>query len=398
MKKKCNICNKKFLDYLNLGLHPCADTFLKNKNRAINLKKYPLVVGFCECSHLTSIYKVPENERYEKYEYSYTSDNSPVSRHHFKSIAKRIIKNYKISKNSLIVEAGSNDGTFLKEIKNYSKSRVLGVDPSKNISNLAKKKNLNTFVGYFNLQNSKKIFKKYGNADVIYGANVFNHVDDNKNFLKGAHMLLKNNGVLVLEVPDLNSLLEKIGFDTIYHEHRHYYTEKSLKKILNTERFNILKFEKISYMAGSIRVFATKKNIKFKNKISKVTLLDFKKFKKNIKIVKKEIIKFVDKYKKKKIDIYGLGAATKGNTLLNYCKLNYKNIESILDKSDHKISKFTPGSGIKIVNESTVKNIGAIIILPWNITKHLKRNLMKNRRIPYISIQKAIKEINEKKN
>ena len=73
MKKKCNICNKKFLDYLNLGLHPCADTFLKNKNRAINLKKYPLVVGFCECSHLTSIYKVPENERYEKYEYSYTS-------------------------------------------------------------------------------------------------------------------------------------------------------------------------------------------------------------------------------------------------------------------------------------------------------------------------------------
>ena len=84
MKKKCKVCNKNFLDKLNLGNHPCADTFLKNKNHAIKLKRYPLVVGYCKCSHLTSLHKVPEKERYEKYEYSYTSDNSPVSRLHFK--------------------------------------------------------------------------------------------------------------------------------------------------------------------------------------------------------------------------------------------------------------------------------------------------------------------------
>ena len=72
---------------------------------------------------------------------------------------------------------------------------------------------------------------KYGKCDVIYGANVFNHVDDNIDFLNGASLLLKK-GILILEVPDLKSLIEKVGFDTIYHEHRHYYSEKSLNKIL----------------------------------------------------------------------------------------------------------------------------------------------------------------------
>tara|TARA_B100000965_G_C19554960_1_gene741779 strand:+ start:168 stop:1358 length:1191 start_codon:yes stop_codon:yes gene_type:complete len=396
MKKKCKICNTKFLDNLNLGNHPCADTFLKNKKKAISLKRYPLIVGYCNCSHLTSINKVPEKERYEKYEYSYTSDNSPVSRKHFKNIALKIIKSFKISKKSFVVEAGSNDGTFLNEIKNSSKSKVLGVDPSKNISKLAKRKKIETLINYFNYKNSKNIVRKYGKADVFYGANVFNHVDDNIDFLKGVNFLLRDKGVVILEVPDLNSLIERVGFDTIYHEHRHYYSEKSLEKILNKENFYIFKIEKISYMSGSIRVFARKKYYKNKKKLTHVSLKDFKIFKKKINLVSNKILSFISKFKFKNIKVYGIGAATKGNTLLNYCNLNYDHIESILDKSKHKINKYTPGSGIEIVDENKVKDINAMIILPWNITKHLKSKIMKKRKIPYISIQKAIKEINEK--
>ena len=92
MKKKCNICNQKFIDKLSLGSHPCADTFLKNRLKAKKLKRYPLVVGFCKCSHMTSVFPVPSSERYEKYDYSYTSDNSVISRPHFKSIAKILPK------------------------------------------------------------------------------------------------------------------------------------------------------------------------------------------------------------------------------------------------------------------------------------------------------------------
>ena len=88
--KECSVCKKKFLRILDLGLHPCADTFVKKQNIALKLKKYPLQVGFCSCNHLTAINKISADERYRKFDYSYTSNNSPVSRNHFYQISKII--------------------------------------------------------------------------------------------------------------------------------------------------------------------------------------------------------------------------------------------------------------------------------------------------------------------
>lgn len=392
MKKKCNICGKKFIEKLSLGNHPCADTFLKTKSKAIKLKKYPLVVGYCNCSHLTSIYQVPSFQRYEKYDYSYTSDNSPVSRLHFKKVADHICNKFKIDKDSFVVEAGSNDGTFLNEIKKISKAKVLGIDPSKNISLIAKKKGINIFVDYFNKKTSLKIKKDYGAASIIYGANVFNHVDDNLEFLDSANNLLNEKGTLILEVPDLKSLVEKVGFDTIYHEHRHYYSERSINKILKKKSFKIIKLEKINYMAGSLRVFAKKNTQKVKSigKFSNINLKDFRNFKKRIDFVIKEIKSFVNINLKKNHSVYGIGAATKGNTLLNCCKFTDKDIKFILDKSKFKINKFTPSSGIKIIKEDKNLKIKAALILPWNISNHLIKKFFKKRRIMYTSIAKII--------
>ena len=387
MLKSCKICNNKFLSYLSLGKHPCADTFLTSKKKALNLKKFPLIVGFCRCSHLSAIHPISGYLRYEKYDYSYTSDNSIVSRTHFRDIAKYISKNFRLNEDSLVVEAGSNDGTFLKEIKKFSKSRVLGVDPAKNISHLAKKKNLDTFTNYFNSKTSKKILKKYGNADIIYGANVFNHIDNIHDFLIGAKKLIKSNGSLILEIPDLNSLIEKVGFDTIYHEHRHYFSENSINKILNKNGFYIYQIKKINYMSGSLRVFASLNKIS-KIKLRKVSVGQFNKFKKKAVYAINKIKKFVKVNK----PVIGIGAATKGNTLLNCCEFTDKDIKFILDRSDYKIDKFTPGSGIKIKKETQVINNYSALILPWNITKHLiKKKYFKNTK--YTSIAKITKSL-----
>ena len=149
-----------------------------------------------------------------------------------------------------------SDGTFLKNLKNVSQSRVLGVS-----QNIAKSRGVKTLIGYFDKSNSIKIKKNYGEADLFYGANVFNHVENNFEFLSSARRLIKNNGYLVLEVPDLKSLIKKNGFDTIYHEHRHYYSAMSISKLLKKYNFKIIKIEKIKYMAGSLRVYAIKKKV-----------------------------------------------------------------------------------------------------------------------------------------
>ena len=86
-------------------------------------------------------------------------------------------------------------------------------------------------------------------------------MDDIQDFY-GANKLLKSNGNLILEVPDLSLLIKKIGFDTIYHEHRHYFSENSINKILNKNGFYIRNIKKINYMSGSLRVFASKRKKK----------------------------------------------------------------------------------------------------------------------------------------
>ena len=193
--KKCAVCDKKLKHVLSLGNHPCADTFLKNKKASISLRKYPLSVGFCGCNHLTAINHVSPFERYEKNDYSYTSNNSPVSRNHFYKIAKKIIKNLKLKEKNSVIEIGSNDGTFLKNIKKFSNANVLGIDPSTYMCNLAKKKGVRTETDFFNHELSKKLKKKYKSFDVLYGANVFNHVENPKDFLRGCKEIVKKKWI-----------------------------------------------------------------------------------------------------------------------------------------------------------------------------------------------------------
>ena len=396
--KECSICKKRFLRILDLGLHPCADTFVKKQNIALKLKKYPLQVGFCSCNHLTAVNKISPNERYTKFDYSYTSDNSPVSRNHFYQISKIINKRCNLKVKDSIIEIGSNDGTFLKYIKELSNINVLGVDPSKFMCDLANKKGIRTYNNFFNFKNSKKIKNKYGNFDLLYAANVFNHIDNPDNFLKGCSHVLKNKGLIVLEVPDLDSLINTCGFDTIYHEHRQYFSINSIKKILIKNHYKLLSYEKIDYMSGSLRVFAQKCNYNMKLKTDslyqkKKNLKNFKKFEKKIFFIRDEVLSFIQKYKKQNKTIIGIAAATKGNTLLNFCGINYKDIKCIIENSPHKINKFAPGSGIPIKNEKTFKTYDAAIILPWNITRHLYKKFLHKKRISYTSISKIVKKI-----
>jgi hypothetical protein len=140
-------------------------------------------------------------------------------------------------------------------------------------------------------------------------------------------------------------------------------------------------------MSGSLRVFASLNKIS-KIKLRKVSVGQFNKFKKKAVYAINKIKKFVKVNK----PVIGIGAATKGNTLLNCCEFTDKDIKFILDRSDYKIDKFTPGSGIKIKKETQVINNYSALILPWNITKHLiKKKYFKNTK--YTSIAKITKSL-----
>ena len=391
-----SINNKLILD---LGLHPFADTFisknkLKKKEPIISLKVY-----LCKKTGIIQVGNITKaEERYNLYDYSYTSANSEYSRNHWKNFYKDIIKFLK-KKQINVYEIGSNDGFLLSNFKKFG-HKVMGIDASKFMTSLANKNKIFTLQKIFNFKNSKEILKKYGRCDLIIANNVLNHSNDPMDFIKGVHNILSDKGTFVFELPYWLKTVNTQKFDQIYHEHITYFTVLMAFHVLKKNNFQIKKITQNNYHGGSIRVFSQKSlQPKLNDKISRYIKLEkekglfkiktYKKIFKFIKKKKKEVVDQIKYYKSKKYVIVGIGAAAKANTLINTFNLNYNHINFITESSKYKIGKFTPKSRIPIYNDEKLAKYKKIcaILFTWNLKTQLKKKLLSiNKSINFIEV------------
>ncbi|HAM95360.1 TPA: methyltransferase [Candidatus Azambacteria bacterium] len=384
--ENCRLCKSSKLNIvIDLGLHPLADTFLTEKQLNEKETFYPLRVQMCEdCGYAMSQYVVPAEERYQKNDYSYDSANSKVAVQHFEEMAEQIISRLQVSGNDLIVDIGSNVGTLLSAFRQKGGCRIIGVEPSANIAELAKKNNIPIVRDFFNAEAVKEILK-IGKPKVITATNVFNHIDGLDDFMKDICVLIRDGGVFVFEVPYLLDLVEKTAFDTIYLEHVSYFSIQPLTHFLKQYNLAIEHIERNDYMGGSVRVYVRKKeeypeltarHIEQEQQANLYKPETYELFMSRVKKLRYDLCRQIYEIKSGGGKIIGIGAATKGNTLLNYCKLDGNLLEYITDSSPLKIGKYTPGSHIKILSDQDIaKDITHALILPWNIAPYLKSKL-----------------------
>ena len=143
-----------------------------------------------------------------------------------------------LTKDDLVVEIASNDGVFLKSFKALP-VRVLGVEPAKNIAEVARNAGIPTVSEFFGADTAEEIKAKHGQAKLIIGANVLAHAFYLRDFVRGLKLLLKQDGTILIEVPYIANLLENNEFDTIYHEHISYFSVFSLQKLFASEGLNL---------------------------------------------------------------------------------------------------------------------------------------------------------------
>lgn len=383
--RNCRLCKSEILNQvIDLGQHPLADTFLTKEQLAEPEVYYPLIVLQCEnCGYVTSSYLISPEERYQKNEFSYDSSNSPISVKHFSEMADQIIARIDLGKNDLVVDVGSSVGTFLGELRNKSNCRIIGVDPSLNIAKEAEKREIPTINDFFN-ENSANQILQLGKVKSLTATNVFNHIEGVDDFMRNTSRIVSDDGQVIIEVPYIVDLIEKTAFDTIYLEHVSYFAVKPHARYFREKGFYITHLETNSYMGGSIRVFLSK-NEQLENK---KLVNEYSEREESLGVYKQKTYElFMDKMKQFKINlcktifdakadgkkVIGIGAATKGNTLLNYCKIDSTVLEYIAESSMLKIGKYTPGSRIKIVHEKEIgSDISFAVILPWNIADFLK--------------------------
>jgi SAM-dependent methyltransferase len=389
----------KDIKIIDLGFHPYADTFIKRNQLNYSEPVYQLS---CFLNKKTGVIRnaiaTDEVSRYNLYDYSYTSSNSNYSKKYWEKYSKDIKQELNINNNCKILEIGSNDGYLLKCLKNYTK-KIWGADASKLMCKLAKKKKINTFNLVFNLKNSRKIKDKIGKVDVVISNNVLNHSNDVINFILGVKNLLSKNGTFVFELPYWYNLVLHEQFDQIYHEHVNYFTVKSSDFFLRKCGLQIIQIKETEYHGGCIRIYAKIKNNIQKNtlikkyiyKENKLGLFKEKTYKKIMKNLNKKKLTFLQKIiglKKKNYRVIGVGAPAKGNTFLNFLKLDNQYIDFITDGSKFKINKYTPLSRIPIVPDNFLKKIKekiCVIFLSWNLENILKPKILKyNKNIKFI--------------
>jgi SAM-dependent methyltransferase len=383
----CHLCKSSTLSkIIDLGMHPLADTFLKDQTAAQNLERFPLEVLLCgNCGHAMNSFVVPKEKRYQESEYSYDSSNSKVSIEHFAEMAKEVSAAVGVGERDLVVDIGGNVGTLLSAFKEHAGAQILNIEPSLNIAAIATKNGVDTINDFFNADVAREI-KKRGGAKVILATNVFNHIDELEVFMKNIAQSLRHDGAFVFEVPYLLHLTEKLAFDTIYLEHISYFAIKPLSAYLKKFGLTITEIVESEYMGGSMRVTARLGDygeapevagcIKKEEQAKLYDRATYASFTKKIEEFKSSLVKELQEAKEKGGIIIGIGAATKGNTLLNYCGIDSTTLSFVTDASPLKVGKFTPGSAIPIKPDEAIdEDITHALILPWNIAEFLKAKL-----------------------
>jgi 2-polyprenyl-3-methyl-5-hydroxy-6-metoxy-1,4-benzoquinol methylase len=387
MQFKKIISSNKSIKIFDLGMHPYADTFIEKKDLHRNEPVFPLQcslnpqTGFIFNKIITS-----PQERYNLFDYSYTSSNSSYSRKYWKSFYKNI--KYKIlKKNDKILEIGSNDGYLCKQFQKNG-FKIYGIDASRKMSKIANKDKIKTFNLIFDKKNSEIVKKKAGSFDIIIANNVLNHSNDPFEFVNSVSNILNKNGYFVFEVPYWLNLVKKKQFDQIYHEHINYFTVKAIKHLLKKTKLFITDIENTEYHGGSLRIFC-KKNGTQNNVLIKKFLNDEIKHKlfqsstyqiimNELKVRKYKFLKKILKIKLNKNKIIGIGAAAKANTMINFLKLDNDTIDYVTDISPYKIGKYTPLSRIPIVHDKILKQFKKkvyVLILSWNISNILIKKI-----------------------
>ena len=376
-RNDCRMCGSKHVScFLSLSDMPRAGAYIKKEDLGKPEISYPLDIYFCEdCYSVQLLDIIPRETLFDDYRYLSSVASASVLEH-FNSYSKEIY-DILIEKSNFVVEIACNDGILLEPLMNHG-INCLGIDPASNIVSVARDKGLNVINDFFGKKIVQKILQEHGQAEIVVANAVFAHVDDMDDMTAGVNGILSDSGTFIFEVHHLADIIQDMQYDSFYHEHFSYHSIITLSKFLKKYDMEICDVKKFSVRGGMIRVYA--KKIKNNNKINrsvnefidleKTMGLDqfetFKKFGESVIEHKSEIVKLLNQLKSEGKKIVAYGMSGRGNTLLNYWKVDTKIIDYGIDASPERYDRYVPGMHIPIKSpENSLVDVDYALLLAW---------------------------------
>lgn len=377
----CRFCGHELKHtFVDLGMSPLCQTHIETHQLNHMERFYPLHAYVCDRCFLVQIDQFVSPDAIFS-EYAYFSSYSDTWVQHAKRYADKMIEQFHLSAQSLVMEIASNDGYLLQHFV-QQRVPVLGIEPAANVAQVAIAKDVRTIVRFFGVKSAQEISAEYGQADLLLGNNVLAHVPDLNDFVAGMKIALKPRGVITMEFPHLLRLAQENQFDTIYHEHFSYFSFITVEKVFAAHGITLFDVEELSTHGGSLRIYGRHKEdaeklptsrvseLRAREQAAGVNRLDYySSFSEKVKETKRKVLDFLIRAKREGKTVVGYGAPGKGNTLLNYCGIRTDFIDYTVDRNPYKQGKFTPGTHIPIHHPDKIKETQPdyLFILPWNL-------------------------------
>jgi NDP-4-keto-2,6-dideoxyhexose 3-C-methyltransferase len=378
---QCRLCGSEDLALIfELKNQSLTGVFPKTRETFVTAGSVGLVkcVGNADCGLVQLRESYDISEMYGD-NYGYRTGLNPSMTMHIESKILRILDKYTPTAGDLIVDIGSNDATALKKYPQDT-YELVGVDPTGSKFIEYYPESIKLIPDFFSSQvlEDKLPGKK---AKVITSFSMFYDLEDPVAFACDIEKTLADEGIWVFEQSYLPSMLETNSFDTICHEHLEFYALKQIMYIARRAGLKILDVELNDINGGSFSITAAKKDSSYSVNEKVITSLltkesamgldgidVFTEFFERVEIQKHKLIKFLEDAKKAGKKVYGLGASTKGNVLLQYYGINENLLPAIGDVNEDKFGKFTPGSLIPITSEADIlkRKPDYIVVLPWH--------------------------------
>jgi SAM-dependent methyltransferase len=385
----CRFCRSELRDQvLDLGLHPFSNAYLR-PGAQFNERRYPLRVWVCAaCLLVQTDYDAPAAAIFAE-DYAYFSSMSASWVAHAARYADAMTRRFGLDKDSLVVEAASNDGYLLQHFAARG-IPVLGVEPTKGTAQAAIDKGVRTHVDFFGESTARALLGVYGGADLMAANNVLAHVPDIADFVKGFSVLLKRDGVATFEFPHVQRLLQDVQFDTIYHEHYSYLSLAAVERVFGGAGLKVVDVEELPTHGGSLRVFAARTDsaraegpsvgaIRAQERAAGLdSPAGYMGLATKVAGIRDAFLGFLDRAEAEGKSVAGYGAAAKGNTFLNYCGVGAPRLLLVADKAPSKQGLLLPGSHIPVVSPETLlkSRPDYVVILPWNLRDEISLQLL----------------------
>lgn len=382
-RKTCRVCNSTEIQpVLSLGTTPLADGMRRQEQLSQVEPAFPLNVSFCpDCSLVQILETVPPEVLFCQ-EYPYYSSFSPSLLEHSRTNALDLIDRRHLTADSLVVELASNDGYLLKNFVEHG-IPVLGIDPAEGPARAAEKIGVPTLCTFFGLDLARKLAASGKTANVIIGNNVLAHVADLHGFVEGIRVLLKEDGVAVIEMPYVKDLVDQCLFDTIYHEHLCYFSVTALDRLFRSHSLFLNDVKRVSTQGGSLRIYLEKKeNVSLAvrqmletESDERVDKIDYyRHFAQKVQAIRTELRHLLGNLKERGARIAAYGAAAKGSTMINYCGIGPELIDFVVDRNTHKQGLYMPGQAIPILaTEALLERMpDYVLLLAWNVADEIR--------------------------